>query len=98
MVNVECVGHVNRLIRTDKIKHFMMLSQALHNKKIVQIANRIHEAVLRNQKIVVLIAGPTASGSLQKSFFYNYGRKDDICKKIVNSITNFGFASTHVLC
>lgn len=82
MVNVECVGHVNRLIRTDKIRHFIMLSQALHNKKIVQIATRIHEAVLKNKKIVVLIAGPTASGLFEEKQFLQFVGKTTFAKKL----------------
>ncbi|MFR2534592.1 MAG: nucleoside kinase [Clostridia bacterium] len=50
---------LNKLVREGKAQELILLSEALHEKKISQIADRI--AADRNRK-VILIAGPSSSG------------------------------------
>lgn len=50
---------LNKLVREGKTQELILLSEALHEKKISQIADKI--AADRNRK-VILIAGPSSSG------------------------------------
>ena len=50
---------INKLIREGKSKDIILLSEALHEKKISQIADKIAE---NKDKRVILIAGPSSSG------------------------------------
>ncbi|GAB6168046.1 nucleoside kinase [Clostridium carnis] len=53
------VGSLNERIENSKIKDLVMVSEALHEKKIAQIADMITN---RKETKVVLIAGPSSSG------------------------------------
>ena len=59
ILNVETVFKLNRYVKENKIKDIIMLDEALHEKKIAGIADKI----AKNKKIkMVLIAGPSSSG------------------------------------
>lgn len=59
VLNVPTVKKLNEVIRQDKIKDYILLDEALHEKKIANIADDI----LKNDKIkMILIAGPSSSG------------------------------------
>ena len=58
-MNVGTVYKLNKTVKEDKIKYLILLSEALHEKKISQIADRIAK---RNGVKMVLIAGPSSSG------------------------------------
>ncbi len=59
ILNVNTVYKLNKAIAEDKIKDIIMLDEALHEKKIANIADKIAE----NRKVkMVLIAGPSSSG------------------------------------
>ncbi len=58
ILGVEYVHNINRKIKTDKIKTQILTTEALHEKKIIEIADRIYEKKSR----VILIAGPSCSG------------------------------------
>jgi len=60
ILNVRCVGHLNDLISTRNVKQFIQVAEALHDKKIARIADKISEQ--RDMVKVVLIAGPSSSG------------------------------------
>lgn len=53
------VGALNNKIIENKFKDLIMVSEALHEKKIAQIADMIND---RKETKVVLIAGPSSSG------------------------------------
>lgn len=53
------VGALNNKIIENKFKELIMVSEALHEKKIAQIADMIND---RKETKVVLIAGPSSSG------------------------------------
>ena len=60
ILNVNCVGRLNELSEKREIKPFIQVAEALHNKKISQIADSITE---RKDKVrIVLVAGPSSSG------------------------------------
>ena len=59
ILNVNTIYKLNRLVDEGKIKDIIMLEEALHEKKIAGIADKI--AKNKNVKMV-LIAGPSSSG------------------------------------
>jgi uridine kinase len=60
ILGVSCVGHLNDLIADRRVREFIQVAEALHDKKIALIADRINER--RDTVKVVLIAGPSSSG------------------------------------
>ena len=59
VLNVGTVYRLNKTVKEDKIKYLILLSEALHEKKISQIADKI---VARKGVKMILIAGPSSSG------------------------------------
>ena len=59
VLNVGTVYRLNKAVKEDKIKYLILLSEALHEKKISQIADKI---VARQGVKMILIAGPSSSG------------------------------------
>lgn len=59
LMKFHTVYHLNRTIKEGKVKELILFSEALHEKKIAEIAQKI-----KNKKNVrmVLIAGPSSSG------------------------------------
>ncbi|MFP4363699.1 MAG: nucleoside kinase [Spirochaetia bacterium] len=60
VLNVNCVGKLNQLTDQGEIEKFIHVAEALQEKKISEIADKIFER--RNNAKVVLIAGPSSSG------------------------------------
>ena len=60
ILRVGSVGRLDELIRDGGIQDFIQVAEALQDKKIAEIADRIN--ALRDQVKVVLIAGPSSSG------------------------------------
>ncbi|MBR1653863.1 MAG: nucleoside kinase [Clostridia bacterium] len=59
VLDVPTVGKLNEITRQGKIKDYILLDEALHEKKIANIADEI----VKNEKIkMILIAGPSSSG------------------------------------
>ena len=58
LMNVEFVADLNRKVKNQEYKDLIMLSEALHEKKIAEIAEMIHSSGKR----IILIAGPSSSG------------------------------------
>lgn len=59
ILNVNTVYKLNKAVEEDSIKDIIMLDEALHEKKIANIADEI----AKNRKVkMVLIAGPSSSG------------------------------------
>ncbi len=60
ILNVSTIGNLNKLTLQKKCGHAIKISEALHEKKIIEIANKI---TAKNSDVkVVLVAGPSASG------------------------------------
>jgi uridine kinase len=60
ILNVQSAGRLNELASSREIAQFINVAEALHNKKIAEIADRIFER--KDSVRVVLIAGPSSSG------------------------------------
>jgi uridine kinase len=60
ILGVSCVGHLNDLIAGRRVREFIQVAEALHDKQIALIADRISEQ--RDTVKLVLIAGPSSSG------------------------------------
>ncbi|MDR2648927.1 MAG: nucleoside kinase [Clostridiales bacterium] len=58
VLKVDTVGALNDLISIGGVGDIMRVSEALHEKKIAYLADRIHQ----EGKSIVLIAGPSSSG------------------------------------
>lgn len=58
-LHVQTLYKLNRIIKRNKIKEYILLDEALHEKKMAKIADDI---VNRKKVKVVLIAGPSSSG------------------------------------
>ena len=60
ILNVSTIGHLNDFALRNEGGQIIKISEALHEKKIAEIANEIY---LKSKEVkVVLIAGPSASG------------------------------------
>ena len=60
ILGVNSVGKLNELIESGDSSQFIRVAEALHNKKIAEIADKIHER--KGDVKVILIAGPSSSG------------------------------------
>ncbi len=60
ILGVENVGDLNEIIMNDNIGDLIRISEALHEKKIGQIADKICFSTI--PKRIILIAGPSSSG------------------------------------
>lgn len=58
LMEVSYLADLNKKIKEDRYKELVLLSEALQEKKIVEIANQITQG----KKRIVLIAGPSSSG------------------------------------
>ena len=58
-LNVNTLYKLNKIIKNEEIKEYILMDEALHEKKIAKIADQI--AQNKNIK-VILIAGPSSSG------------------------------------
>lgn len=58
ILGVDDVGRLNDVVTDGRIKEFILISEALHEKKIASIADMISS----QGKKVILIAGPSSSG------------------------------------
>ncbi len=59
LMKINTVYRLNKKIKEGKIKELILLSEAIHEKKIAEIANQIKQ---RKNVRMILIAGPTSSG------------------------------------
>ena len=58
LMGINYVSDLNRKIEQGKLKELIQLSEALHERRIVEIADMI----TRQKKRIILIAGPSSSG------------------------------------
>ena len=59
-LDIDCVAALNESISNHSIREVILVSEALHEQKISQIASLIHSKI--DELRIVLIAGPTSSG------------------------------------
>ncbi len=60
ILGVNCAGSLNDMVEKRQIRPFVQVAEALHEKKISQIADAVYDK--RETVKVVLIAGPSSSG------------------------------------
>ncbi len=60
ILNISNIGHLNQYTEEGRSGDVIKVSEALHEKKVAEIANMIYER--RDKVKTVLIAGPSASG------------------------------------
>jgi uridine kinase len=60
ILGVSCVGHLNNLAAEGQVREFIQVAEALHDKKIASLADRVNER--RGAVKLVLVAGPSSSG------------------------------------
>ncbi len=60
LLHIEDIGQINEAIKTGRARETVLVSEALHERKIAHIAGQI--ADLDHQARLVLIAGPSSSG------------------------------------
>jgi uridine kinase len=77
ILSVNCVGRLNELTSTGKIRDFIRVAEALHEKKIAQISDKIKASGTECR--IVLIAGPSSSG------------KTTFTKKLAIQLRTLGF-------
>ncbi|MFO8063481.1 MAG: nucleoside kinase [Spirochaetota bacterium] len=77
ILNISSAGKLNELTVSNEIKDFIRVAEALQNKKIAEIADRIHDQ--RASARIILIAGPSSSG------------KTTFAKKLSIQLTVLGF-------
>ena len=86
ILDVSTIYKLNNIIKNGNIKNLIMLEEALHEKKIAQIADKI----AANKKVkMVLIAGPSSSG--KTTFAQRLGLKLKIngLKPVTISVDNY---------
>ncbi len=60
ILGIETIGDLNEVILNDKIGNIIKISEALHEKKLAHIADKIYD---KKDKIkLILISGPSSSG------------------------------------
>lgn len=60
ILEIENIGHLNDYISNGRIKELVWIAEALHEKKIAEIADKISHS--KDKKKLVLISGPSSSG------------------------------------
>jgi len=60
ILNINNIGRLNEFITQNKISDIIKIQEALHEKKIAEIADEIHKR--REDVKLILIAGPSSSG------------------------------------
>jgi uridine kinase len=80
ILEVNTVGRLNEIIADNEIEDFVMTTEALHEKKVGRIADRI--AARKGELKLVLVAGPSCAG------------KTTFSKKLVTHLTVNGIKPT----
>ncbi|MFN8565101.1 MAG: nucleoside kinase [Anaerolineae bacterium] len=61
-LGVEDIGRLNRIVRNGHIQELILIAEALHERRIAEIAGEIGQRHERQGVRLVLIAGPSSSG------------------------------------
>lgn len=86
LLKINTVERLNRKIREEKSKELILLSEALHEKKIAEIAGKIKE---RDGVRLVLIAGPSSSGKTTFAGKLGMALRVDGIKPVTISVDNY---------
>lgn len=86
ILDVSTIYKLNNIIKNGNIKNLIMLEEALHEKKIAQIADKI----AANKKVkMVLIAGPSSSGKTTFAQRLGLQLKINGLKPVTISVDNY---------
>ncbi len=61
-LDIEDIGRLNRLVRNDQVQELILIAEALHERRLAEIAGEIAERHERQGLRIALIAGPSSSG------------------------------------
>ena len=86
ILDVTTIYKLNNIIKHGNIKNLIMLEEALHEKKIAQIADKIAE---RKKVKMVLIAGPSSSGKTTFAQRLGLQLKINGLKPVTISVDNY---------
>jgi len=86
LLKINTVERLNRKIRDEKSKELILLSEALHEKKIAEIAGKIKE---RDGVRLILIAGPSSSGKTTFAGKLGMALRVDGIKPVTISVDNY---------
>lgn len=86
LMGINTVNKLNRKILEGKTKELILFSEALHEKKIAEISNKIRE---RGNVKLVLIAGPSSSGKTTFAGKLGMSLKVNGIKPVTISVDNY---------
>lgn len=86
ILNVNTLYKLNTIVKNKEISEYILLDEALHEKKIVSIADNIS----KNKKLkVILIAGPSSSGKTTFAKRLEIQLKLNKIKPVIISVDNY---------
>ncbi len=86
ILEIDTLYKLNKIIETDRIKEYILLDEALHEKKIAKIADEI----IKNNNIkLITIAGPSSSGKTTFSKRLELQLKINGLKPVTISVDNY---------
>lgn len=86
VLNVDTVYKLNKTVREDTINEYILLDEALHEKKIAGIADEIFK---REKVKMILIAGPSSSGKTTFARRLGLQLRLDGLKPVTISVDNY---------
>ena len=86
LMKINTVYRLNKKIQEGKLKELILFSDAIHESKIAEIANKIKE---RDGVKMVLIAGPTSSGKTTFAGKLNMALRVKGIKPVTISVDNY---------
>ena len=86
ILGIDTLYKLNKIIETDRIKEYILLDEALHEKKIANISDEI----IKNNNIkLITIAGPSSSGKTTFSKRLELQLKINGLKPVTISVDNY---------
>jgi uridine kinase len=61
-MDVEDIGHLNRIVRENRVHELILVAEALHEQQVARIAGEVRQRHMEKGVQLVLIAGPSSSG------------------------------------
>ena len=86
ILGIDTLYKLNKIIETDRIKEYILLDEALHEKKIANISDEI---VKNNNIKLITIAGPSSSGKTTFSKRLELQLKINGLKPVTISVDNY---------
>ena len=86
VLDINTVYKLNKVVKENKISEYILLDEALHEKKIAQIADEI---VKRDKTKMILIAGPSSSGKTTFAKRLGLQLRLDGLKPVTISVDNY---------